>query len=227
MRPVRFTKTLAAASVNNIAQSQTPGAGALFTLNGSAVTGGVAILDSARRVLLTFAGNETGHNFIVTGNQRITGQGNTITETVAGTNGTSAYTNQDFGQITSITSVSAATGNIQVGTNGVASTHWTQTDYHLDPTNLTISVTVTGTVNYTIQYTYDDIMGSYDPQGGAWSNASLASLNIFNDPVVAAVTTSQEVGVDNPINAWRVLINSGTGTLNIESIQSGVGGLGS
>lgn len=226
MRPVRITKTLAVASVNNIAQSQTPGASASFTLNGSAVTGGVAVLDTSRQILFTFAANESGHNYVITGNQRIDGTGNTITETVAGTAST-ATSVQMFGQVSKIVSVSASSGNIQVGTNTVGTTDWVLVDNYLDPTQLTVASVVTGTVTYSIQYTYDDILGAYDPQGGAWSNANLANLNIFTSAQVSGATGNTEATFNDPITAWRLQITSGTGSVLVTGIQAGVGGLGS
>lgn len=225
MRPVRITKSLAAASDNNIAQSQTPGAAGALTLNGSTVVGGVAILDTPRRVLLTFAADETGHNFVITGNQKVDGTGNTISETIAGTAPGTAQSVLDYGGVTSVTISAAATGAIKVGTNGVGSTPWQMVDTNLDPMSLVVSVDVTGTVNYTVQYTYSDIMGAYDAANGQWANA--ATPVAWNDPILASVTSDGETTYNNPITAWRVVINSGSGSLAIVGIQAGVGGIGS
>lgn len=67
MRPVLLTKTLAAASVNAIAQSQSLGAAGNVTLNGATASGGLATLDTQRRVLITSAGNDSGISFTVFG----------------------------------------------------------------------------------------------------------------------------------------------------------------
>lgn len=225
MRPIRITKALVAASANNIATTQTPGAAGALTLNGSTVVGGAAILDSPRRVLLTFAADETGHNFVITGNQRVDGTGNVISETIAGTGIGTVASLKDYGRITSITINAAATGAIIAGTNTVGSTQWFQVDWDLDPSNLTVSVDVTGTLNYTVQYTYDDIMGEYSASSGQWQNNF--PTKIYDDAVLAAQTADGETTYDNPINAWRVTINSGTGTAAITGIQAGVGGIAS
>ena len=55
--PAVLKKTLAAASANAIALLQTPVSGTKLTLNGAAVVNGVAVLDTQRRILLSF-GNE-------------------------------------------------------------------------------------------------------------------------------------------------------------------------
>lgn len=222
-RPVRFTKALVAADDNNVCASQTPLAAGNLTLNGVAASGSpaVAVLDTARQILFTFAADETGRVFVVYGFDKPEG-GNLIQETVAGTAAT-AVTTLGFGRITRISVDAATAGALIVGTNGVGWTPWQLVDWNLDPTNQSIAVDVTGTVNYTVQYTYDDILGAYDGQGN-WSNAYPAK--IFDD-VAGAQTADGVFTYNNPILAWRVQINSGTGSLAIVGIQAGVGGVGS
>lgn len=222
-RPVRITKTLASASVNNIAASQTPLAAGNLTLNGSAASGSpaVAVLDTSRQILFTFAADETGRVFTVYGFDKPEG-GNSIQQAVAGT-ATTAVTTLGFGRVTRISVDAATAGALTVGTNGVGWIPWQLVDWNLDPTNMTISVDVVGTVNYTVQYTYDNILGEYDGQGN-WSNTY--PTKIFDD--VAGATGNDGVYTyNNPIVAWRVQINSGTGSLRITGIQAGVGGVGS
>ena len=81
----------AAASANNISTVASPGAGAIL-INGSAVVGGVAILDAARRVLITSGSSDTGITFTVTGTNFA---GNPLTETITG-GATTASTTQDL-----------------------------------------------------------------------------------------------------------------------------------
>jgi hypothetical protein len=224
MRPVRITKSLAAADDDNISLSQTPAGAGNLTITGAAAVGGVGILDTARQVILTFAADETGHTFVVYGNTRADGTGNPIQETIAGTTAGVVASAYDYGRVSRVSISAAATGAIKVGTNGVGDTEWVLVDQNLDPTSLSIMVDVTGTVNYTVQYTYDQIMGYYDP-GGAWTNTYPSK--IFDDPVLAAATIDGETTFNNPVNAWRVRINSGTGSVTVTGIQAGVGGIGS
>src|SRR5271155_718935 len=104
---------LPAAVTNGIAQSQSPaGAGAL-TLNGSYVTGGVAVLGApARRVLVTQTAG-TGVNYVIVGTDR---NGRPQTDSsVTLTGSTNAYTMLDFLTVSSVT-VSAAATSVTVGT---------------------------------------------------------------------------------------------------------------
>lgn len=223
MRPIRFTKSLATADDNGICLSQTPLAAGNLTLNGVLAAGSPAIatLDTSRQILFTFAADETGRVFTVYGFDKV--GGNILTEAVAGT-ATTAVTTKDFGIITRISVDAATAGALIVGTNGVGASAWYLVDWNLDPTNLVISVDVVGTVNYTVQYTYDNILGEYDGQGN-WSNTY--PTKIWNDAVLASVTSDGETTYNYAITAWRVLINSGDGTLRVVAVQSGVGGVGS
>lgn len=223
-RPVRITKTLVAADDNNVCLSQTPLAAGDLTLNGVAASGSpaVAVLDTSRQILFTFAADETGRVFTLYGFDKPEG-GTQISEVVDGT-ATTAVTTLGFGRITQISVDAATAGALIVGTNGVGWTPWQLVDWNLDPTNLSIAVDVVGTVNYTIQYTYDDIMGAYDGQGN-WANAY--PTKIWDDTTWAAASTDGVATYNTPIVAWRVQINSGTGSLRITGVQSGVGGVGS
>ncbi len=232
MRPVRITKALATASTNNICLSQTPAGAGDLVLTGSALYStalAICVMDSPRVVLFTFAGDEHTKTFVVYGNTRIDGTGNSIQETLTGvpSGAGTASTTLNFGQVSRI-SVSAATaGALTVGTSGVGSTEWQLVDTYLDPTSLSIAVDVTGTVNYTVQYTYDNIMGEYDAAGGQWANTY--PTKIWNDTTLNAVTTDGVANVPTPLTAWRVLINSSTspGAITVTAIQAGVGGIAS
>ena len=66
-RIVTITKVLAAASVNDICLSQTPVGAGNLTINGADAAGGVATQDTQRRVLFTFAADESARTFGVYG----------------------------------------------------------------------------------------------------------------------------------------------------------------
>ena len=101
------------------------------------------------------------------------------------------------------------------------STSWEQANFDAQPFQLTISVTVTGTVDYDVEYTYDDVFGLPNPS--SWSPTAV-NPTVLNDPILVGATTSGETTFDNPINAWRVTLNSGSGSLAIAAIQSGITG---
>ena len=217
MRPIVSTVgPLVAGAANSIALSQTPAAAGALTLNGSTVTGGIAFLDTARRVLITTA--DTTHIFTVTGT---TPTGSVITETI-GPITTSAYTTQDFARVTSVTINGAATAAVTVGTNGVASTPWMRLDEWASP-DVSIQCNVTGTVNYTVQGTNDDPNSPTNPvlpQNVGWVNSP--------DALAVGVTGSIRTGY-GPLLAYgaliplfvRVTLNSGSGSVTATVVQPG------
>lgn len=210
--PIVITKSLAAASATNICLSQTPLAAGNLTINGAAASGGVATLDTQRRVLFTFGANETGHTFVVFGTRE---GGIPIKETVAGTTAGTVATNLDFLTVTQITISAAATGAITVGTNGVGSTRWLLPNMHITSFEQQIAVVVTGTVNYSVEYTYTDY---YTPQ----PDGSIVIPTVFTHPILSALTATNDGSFDNPIRGWRTTINSGTGSVVTTGIQAGI-----
>jgi hypothetical protein len=202
---------LAAAAANNVAASQSPGAGAI-TLNGSRVSGGVATLDVARRVIVTSGGNDTGITFTVTGTNR---SGTPLTETITGASGAAASTTQDFKTVTSVTHTGSVATTVTVGTSGVASSQWYYVDREVSPVNLGIAVVVAGTINYTVEYTLDDP-----------NNPLTATFpTVFSLLALAAQTTTKDSSITTPITAIRLTQNSFTapGTATMIVAQAGQG----
>lgn len=215
-----FTKTLAAASANNIAQSQSPGAGAI-TMNGSAVASGVATIDTysssnnteiGRRVIITSGGNDTGITFTVTGTNS---SGQTISDTFAGASGGAAQSNLDFVTVTGVTHTGSVATTVTVGTNGVGSSRWmTQNFMGKSPMNISWQVeVVSGSVNYTVQYTMDDPNNL--PSG--------VSYPLPISSVLGALTSTSDSTFTTPLAALRVLINSGTGVIRVRFVEAGIG----
>lgn len=76
-------------------------------------------------------------------------------------------------------------------------------DYYVAPGNIGFGVIATGTVNYTVQHTFD-------------------GTNWFNHPTVANATTSMDGNYAFPVLQIRVTVNSGTGTAALTLIQAGL-----
>jgi hypothetical protein len=216
-----FLKSLAtAASANNIALSQGGTANTPLTLNGAAVVAGVATIDAAtatntaigRRVIVTSGGNDTGINFVVTGTDST---GNTIVDTFAGASGAAAQSNYDFVTVTSVVPSGNVATTVTVGTNGVGSSPWWAANtYGYSPLNVSIAVElVSGAVNFTAQYTYDD---PNNLDGGL-----IAPLPFPLSTMTAASATADAQFVAGW--AMRVLINSGTGVIRARFLQIGNG----
>lgn len=202
---------LAAASANNIALSQTPSAG--FTLNGTLATGGVATLDTPRRILFTTTADESGKTLTIVGTD---GNGSTQTELLTGPNNTTGYTVLDYKTVTSITT-SATLSAVTVGTNQVASSRWVRLDEFASPQS-TIQVTVSGTVNYTVQQTMQDPNSPTNPV-----LPYLVNWTDSPDPNVVASTATFGSSFTNAPLWARVTLNSETGTGSLSAViaQSG------
>lgn len=218
MRPIVSTVgPLSSASANNIALSQTPGAAGALTLNGSTVVNGVAVLDHARRVLITTT--DTTHTFTITGTSPT---GTLLTEVVQNS-GTSVASQLDYLTVTSVVINGAATAAVTVGTNTVASTPWMRMDEWALPM-LSIQCDVSGTVNYTVQSSLDDPNSPTNPvlpSAMTWVNSP--DTNAVN--ATAAIQTSYggfaAAGYLSPL--WvRVTLNSGSGTVTATVVQAGV-----
>jgi hypothetical protein len=215
LRPRSFkVGPFTAASANNIALSQTPTT--TVTLNGSLGSGGVATLDNPRRILITTAGAEAGKTMTVVG----TTWGETIvTDVLALPSSSTVASVIDFKTVTSMTISSAAAGALTVGTTTgpVAAGPWFKPDTSL-AAEIAIQVTVSGTINYTIQQTLDDptVIGStMAPYQVSWVSSSDAA-------VVSATTTKQSNYLFLPAYS-RVLINSQTNPayVTVTYIQAG------
>ena len=204
---------LAAADDNGIHLSSTPSAGAV-SLDGALVTGGVAYLGDARRVLVTTAGNETGKTMTITGTDA---NGNIQTDTVSLPNTSTVYTSLDFLTVTGITISSNAAAAIIIGTNGIGGSRWVRLN-DFAPSNISIQCDVSGTVNFTVQSTLDDPNDPFSPtpaEDVVWVDSSDLA-------VVAANSTQQSNFLFTPKYA-KILINSGSGTVTATFLQSSNG----
>ena len=85
-------------------------------------------------------------------------------------------------------------------------------DTYANPFNIGIGVVVSGTVNYTIQHTFDDIQ-----------NAAVTPT-WFNHPTLNAQTANADCNYAFPVRAVKVLVNSGAGTATATIVQAGMPG---
>lgn len=214
MRPIIVTAgPLDTADATNIfTATAVAGAGAL-TLDGSTVVDGVAVLDKARRVLITSAGDDSGITFTLTGTNWA---GDVITEVVTGANTSTAQSVLDYKTVTSVVASGASANTVSIGTSDVGGSPWVMLDSWALPA-VALQLTVSGTVNYTLQQTLDDPNDPVNPV----ASASVTWLNCGDTNVVAA-TTSQQTNYAFAPRYVRVVLNSGSGSVTMTAIQSGV-----
>lgn len=213
MRAVTITVgPLATAAANNICLSQTPAAAGALTLNGALVVGGVAILDTPRRILLTTNANETAKTFTVVGTiDGFTSQ----TEVITGVTSSTATSVLDYKTVTSITVSAATAGAVTFGTTTIAASTWARMD-EWTAGDIAIQCNASGTVNYTVQQTLADPNSPTNPVAVSavnWVNSSDTSA-------VGATGTIQSNYLFCP-SYVRILLNSGTGSVTATLLQSG------
>ena len=98
---------------------------------------------------------------------------------------------------------------------GVGTSNVYPPDHYISPFNIALGVTVTGTVNCTVQYTFDEVFATgYNPATGNW----------VDHPSLTAQTTTKDSNIAYPVRGIRLVVNSGTGVTRLIAIQSGGGG---
>lgn len=101
---------------------------------------------------------------------------------------------------------------IVVSKTGTGSSATIPMDYHLDPFNVGIGVVVSGTVNYTIQHTFDNVQDS------------TVTPTWFSHPSLASLAANADGNYAFPVTAIKILVNSGSGTATATIIQAGMPG---
>jgi hypothetical protein len=85
-------------------------------------------------------------------------------------------------------------------------------DHYVSPFNIALNVQVTGTVNYTVQYTFDNVFAAnYVASSGNWTDhATLTSQ-----------TATKDSNIAYPVRGIRLKQSSGSGTTVLTIIQAG------
>lgn len=208
MRPIQQIRQLDAADPNAICLDQASVAGVALTLNGVLVTAGVAQLDTQRRVELESAADLSAIDYTIVGTDE---QNRPITEIVTGPNATTTESLLDFFTVTSITPDGADVALIEIGTNGVGGSIVIPVDKNVTPTSIGMGLIITGTVNVTVQHTFDDVFGDA-------SNI----LIWFDHPTLAGEVANADGNLAFPPQGVRLLTNSGVGTAEFDLVQAGL-----
>jgi len=222
MRPIEFTwGGYAIASANSIATSQTATGAADLTLDGALsaskfvyvaqippdVTTRIATLTISGLVTITSAGNDSGITFTIYGTNN---SGANIQQTITGANAGVATSTLSFKTVTRVATSGATASTVTVGTAQAGQTDWIPMDIYTPSQVTNVSVTVSGTINYSVEYTNEDPFNlSITQQVVAHPTAALTSA-----------TTSQTAGVTGTLmRAMRFKVNSGSGTGRVTIVQ--------
>jgi len=209
MRPVIFTRQLVAGVVGAIAAAQTTAGAGNLVINGTLASGGVATMAAQQFVGLTSVGNLSAVNFTITGTDD---QGRAISQTIAGPNANTVLTTLSYRTVTQI-AVSAAVGtNVTADTVGSGASQELPVDVYVTNFNVSLFAEVTGVVNYTIQFTGDDVFSGPGP------------FNWLPVTGLLAQVANQNAQQTQIVKAFRILTNSGQGSVKLIMIQGGIGG---
>lgn len=210
-----LTLSLPAAAATGIAASQSGTAGTALTLSGSLVSGGVANLVVARRVIVTSAGDDSAHTFTLIGTDRYS---RSQTEILQGANGV-AQSTKDFLTVTSITPNNNTTSTVTAGTNATGSTAPYIVDTFINPGDYGAAMEFTGTVTSSIEVSYTDLTNAKLP----WDLAS-NTVTWYIDPNFNALTANAKATITGPVTMIRQTNSSGTGTATTRLIVPFNGG---
>ena len=196
MRPKEFDVDPVNVDADGICQSQTTAGAGNLTINGALASGGAATLDYARQIGITSDGNDSGNTFTVTGTDA---DGYALTEDVTGPNAGTVETTGYFKTVTTVAIGGATVGNITVGTVDEVSTQTIPLNWRAQAA-AAINVDVTGTINFTVQETFDAVQveGQSAIQNVQWTDISALASKTADTKSTASVGAT----------AARLIVNS-------------------
>lgn len=204
MRPIELSLVLDNASATGIA-SASSSASTSVTLNGSLVSGGTyTSVDGLGHIIVITdesADTQTDVTFTITGTDP---NGDAITNTITGPGSGLTVVSSKYFKTVSAVSVSSAQGGsetVNIGTRGTTLSAASQAiplDWR-SPVAAAVDVTVSGTINFTVQETFSNLLTSTNASGNInWHDVSALASKSAN-------TTAQlSVGA----RGVRVLINT-------------------
>lgn len=207
-QPITASVKLGTATDSNISLSQSPGAAGNLTITGALASGGVATLVTygAALVIITSGGDDHLKTFTIYGTDE---SGLPQSESLAGANVGVATSTLYYKTVTRIAINAASAGTVKAGTSGVGVTRWVNLNVYAQPCNTVVACDITGTVNYDIQYTYNDLS---------------SVTKTWTDSGLVGVTADGEATYSFPITGVRALLNSGSGTVAMTVIEAGIVG---
>lgn len=203
MRRIEINMDLADVDPNGVFEDQQLGSAGNFTLNGAGVTGGEWVTPDgfAKQIGFESAGNLSARTLTVTGYQD-RNKTIPITESLTAPNAGTVETTNYFYSIQSIASDGAIGTNIEAGPVDEALSQIIpikRTFSDKDERVVGLTFIVTGTINYTVQQTNDDVQSLTDRTFN-WLDHSTAAL--------VGATASQMGNYAAVPMAMRVKINS-------------------
>jgi hypothetical protein len=91
---------------------------------------------------------------------------------------------------------------------GAGSTAAVVINTNVTPVNIGFAAVVTGTINYSIQFSYDD--------------PAIGFTTWFDDATITSKTGNEDGSINFPITGIKALVNSGTGSIALSVVQAGI-----
>lgn len=171
-----------------------------------------AALSTAGRITITPVGNESTNTFTVTGTSW---SGNPISEVIDGQNAAASTSVLDYKTVTSIVAENATANTVEVGTAQSGGSRWVALDSWAF-SQVGLQVDVSGTIDYTVQQTFDNpnaLVSPVPPADVVWIDST--------DSGVVTETTSKQSSYAYAPTFVRVVANSGDGTATLRVTQYG------
>lgn len=212
-RPKELDLDLSTADADGIADGA-DSSGTSITLNGILVSGGVFTSSDGLGRIIIIADSSTSDQsdvtFTVTGTDP---NGDAISEVITGpTSGATVASTKYFKTVSAVT-VSAAQGGsetVDIGTRGTTSSAASKMYVlsHRNPYAALVSVDVTGTINFTVQETFDDAITQTNASGNIlWVDVT----------ALASKTADTTSLITRSATAIRVLVNSYSSTAELQA----------
>ncbi len=202
MRPIQITTTsFTAADGNGVAAAQQLLAAGDLTLVSSTVT-----LTPPRYVTLTSLGNLSGVLFSITGTSP---NGSSQTEVLTGPNANTVTSTMTFATITAISTDGAVATDVEAGYTQSGYSAWWPLDIYTPNQVTTISVNVSGTINYSVEYTNED----------PFDNSIVQLPKAHPNAALTNGTADQTEFTTTLMRAVRFKVNSGDGTARVTITQ--------
>jgi hypothetical protein len=102
---------------------------------------------------------------------------------------------------------------ITLTVTGVASSSTSPMNVNTSPFNVGFGVTVTGTITYKVQHTFDDVWSTtFNPATATW----------FDHPTITGLSANADGNYAFPVTAIRITGTAGSGTATMRLIQAGI-----
>ena len=102
---------------------------------------------------------------------------------------------------------------VYVSVTGEATSSVIPINHYVTPFNVGFGIKVSGSVNYTVQHTFDDVFAAgFNPSTATW----------FNHPTIAAQSANADGNYAFPVVGIRIKGNTGSvGTITLCLVQAG------